>query len=158
MILFRLRVLHTILSVVLIEMSHLLHISWVVMWIFFNKLFHTKKNSLLVPDQNWTTRTVTIFKADFSSSESLSAVRNTVGSIYMCQISTVGSLYMCKISTVGSLYMCQISTVGSIYMCQISMDFDVIVSQFHLCEYRETKLLSFRIPFFFQEQLMTPYF
>ena len=63
------------------------------MWIFFNKLLH-KKHSLLVPDQHWTTRMVTTLKADCSSSDSLNpsangAVRNTVGSTYICQTSMV---------------------------------------------------------------------
>ena len=88
-------------------------------WVLFNTFLH-KKHGLLVPDRNWTTRTVTTFKADFSTSESLnpsanSAVRNTA---------------------------------GSICMCQINMDFHAIVSQFHLCDYIETKLLSFGIHFF----------
>ena len=42
------------------------------MWFFLNQFLH-KIHSLLVRGRNWTTLGVTIFKADFSSSVTLSA-------------------------------------------------------------------------------------
>ena len=77
--------------------------------------------NFVIPDRNWMTRTVTIFKADCSSSGSL------------CQSANQEVR----------------QTVGSVYTCQVSIYFYGIVSQFHLCEYTQTKLLSFGIRFFF---------
>ena len=89
------------------------------MQIFFNMFLH-KKHNLLIPDQKWMTQVVTIFKADVLSCESLSPSANSAVQ----------------------------NTVGSIHMCQISLDFHAVVSQFHLCEYAETKLLSLGSIFF----------
>ena len=84
-----------------------------------------KQHSLLVPDGNWTTWTVTSFKADLSSSESLKSSAN------------------------GAIR----NTIGTIYICEISMGFHAIVAQFYPCEQIETKLFNFGIHDF-QAQLI----